>query len=1107
MVRLGVSVMAIPWFETASAREGSFDGHNDRLHFVSSASSVSSAARWLFLIAYSCSGLAGLIYEVSWTRLLTLYIGHTTAAASAVVAAFLGGLAVGAAGGGAVASRLSRRRSLQAYIWLEVGVGVAALLLPLEVAALTPLLTWAYADGSPGWLFPTIRLLSCLALVFVPATALGATFPLAVRWFASDATTPAALGSALYAVNTAGAAAGAVLGGFVLIPTIGLAGTTRLGVAASVLAALAAGASLLADSARSADVVHGETSTARSLRKRVRRSANRAGSASANQEPPPTPRARWLAPAVLGMSGFAALMHEIVWTRILALVLGPTIYAFAGTLAAVIAGIACGSTVGAWLVGRTRRPGVWLAFALAGAAITTTVTGVLAGAAIPRLAAQQIASSPAEFGPLLQQGLLLTGALIVPTAGCLGALFPLALASVSEPSARVAGRFGIVYAVSTIGAVTGSLAAGFVFIPMFGLQTTLTLVSGCLILAALFVVVWGMRSTVARAAAAVATAVAIATLGFSPAWDRELLSSGAYLYAPYVPKDLDLETLLKAGTLLYYREGAASTVSVKRLTGTTTLAVDGKVDASNRSDMLTQKLVAHLPLLLHEHPREVGIIGLGSGVTVGSALQHPIARADVIEISPEVVEASRYFAAENLGALEDPRTNLIVGDGRSHLLLTTRQYDVLISEPSNPWIAGVAALFTREFFEAARARLAPGGIICQWANAYNISNRDLRSIVATFRSVFPDGTLWLVGTDDILLLASTMPIDGRLANLERNWNRPGVAEDLHRVSVLEPFSIWSLFMGGPGELARYAEGSAVLTDDRMTLEFTGPRELHGRSAGENGASLAQLLGSQGGPTIVREARASARAVQWRNRGAMMAKSDAHAAAYDDYVRALTLDPADAGALDGLVQSAIRTRQAADALAWVKGLAAGHAETAERLIATSRLLAAAGFPTDAVDAARQASRAQPVQPAALEQLASLAADAGDSVQLDATVAALQQMAPARAATQYYAAVAEFLRGQAPEAVLLAERAIALDATYAPPYDLLGAAYTRLDKPAEAEAAFQASLRLDAHDSTAYTNLGLLELTAGNRTAARRYFAEALWLDPDSQVAREGIARSR
>ena len=199
---------------------------------------LSFTVPWLFLLAYVCSGLAGLVYEVSWTRLLTLYIGHTTAAAAAVVAAFLGGLAVGAAWGGRIASRLSRASALRAYVGLELGVAVAALLLPWELRLLTPVLSWAYGDGGAGLLFPLMRLVSCLLMVFAPAAALGATFPMAIRWFASEGPAPARMSGMLYALNTAGAAVGAMLAGFILIPAVGVSGTTYIGVAASLIAAL-----------------------------------------------------------------------------------------------------------------------------------------------------------------------------------------------------------------------------------------------------------------------------------------------------------------------------------------------------------------------------------------------------------------------------------------------------------------------------------------------------------------------------------------------------------------------------------------------------------------------------------------------------------------------------------------------------------------------------------------------------------------------------------------------------------------------------------------------------------------------------------------------------
>ncbi len=753
---------------------------------------------WLFLLAYTCSGLAGLVYEVSWTRLLTLYIGHTTGAAAAVVAAFLGGLAAGAALGGRAAARLTPRQSLQVYIALELGVAIAALILPGALSTLTPLLEWAYRDGAPGVLFPAIRLLTCVLLVFLPATALGATFPIAIRWFVHDELQAARATGTLYLVNTAGAAVGAILAGFVLIPAIGISGTTFVGMSASTIAATAV---LIVLSNSRPDQGKHSGATTNSTKQRSKKSATREAGVFATPPPP------WLAMVVLALSGFATLVYEIVWTRILTLVLGPTTYAFAATVAAVIVGIAVGAAAGTWLAGSAMgtvpskrsegtvpiQQAAWLALAFALAALSATWTYSIAGQKIPSLVARQVAASSNLFADVLTQNALLTAALILPTTICLGAAFPLALAIARGPAGSAAGRFGLVYAVNTLGAVSGSLAAGFLLIPQLGLRSSLIIVSLCLIASALLVIARGALTRRAQTTGLLTAAAAAASIVFSPAWDRELLASGVYMYAENAPKDVDLDTLLKAGTLLYYKEGAASTVSVKRLTGTTTLAVDGKVDASNRGDMLTQKLIAHLPLLLHDNPREVGIIGLGSGVTLGAALSHPIARADAIEISPEVVDASRFFEKENGKALADPRTRLIVGDGRSHFQLSHQQYDVLISEPSNPWIAGVAALFTREFFLSARERLKPGGIMSQWANAYNISDGDLRSIVATFRSVFPDGTIWLVGRDDVLLVGrSRADRRAALADREQLASRTGSGgsgQGWRERSVLDPVAV------------------------------------------------------------------------------------------------------------------------------------------------------------------------------------------------------------------------------------------------------------------------------------------------------------------------------
>jgi spermidine synthase len=1046
-----------------------------------------------------CSGLAGLIYQVCWTRLLTLYIGHTTAAASAVVAAFLGGLAAGAALGGAVASGLTPRRALICYGGLEVAVACIALVLPLEVRAFSPLLSWAYHDGAPTLLFAAIRLLACLAMVFVPAAALGASFPMAVRWFTAGAKNRAGQSGLLYALNSAGAAIGAVVAGFLLIPAIGVSGTTYVAIGSSLTAAAVVFIIVRLGVSEGGAEPGRPTSTVSTRRKRARPART-----VRSEEPVLEPR--WLAAIVLGLSGFAALVHEIAWTRVLTMVFGPTIYAFAATLAAVIIGIAIGSGLGTTIVARSRRPATWLALALGLAAVASMWTSSLAGGPIPRSVAEQIAAAPSLFDQLLVRGALITTALIVPVSALLGAAFPLALAIVDDPKRSAASEFGIVYATNTIGSVIGSIATGFVLIPWLGLEITLRLVTTCLMFTSALVLGLAAIGRSARLAGAVTCAAAVLLMVFGAPWDRELLASGAYMYAPFAPKGANLEALLKAGTLLYYREGASATVSVKRLTGTTTLAVDGKTDASNRGDMLTQKLVAHLPLLLHENPRNVAIVGLGSGVTTGAALRHPVTRVDVVEISPEVVEASHVFAQENRNALADPRTHLLIGDGRSHLQLSRTRYDVIVSEPSNPWIAGVAALFTREFFEAARDRLNPGGLICQWANAYNISDRDLRSIVATFLSVFPHGTAWLVGADDVVLLASDGPLDDRLQAIEGHWQRESVAEDLATVAVVEPFSLWSLFVGGPRELRAYAGEAEVLTDDRMTLEFSGPRELRGRGVGENGARLRGLLRPDDAPAIVRQARSAATSAQWESRARMMTARDAYTTAYDDYLHALRLDSRNRAALDGLVRTALLTRRGSGALSWLKTLAAEREPSAGMLVATSKLLASVGANSEALDAARRASNVRPVDAAGLEQLATLHADAGDITSLEAALAEMRKEMPRHAATAYFEGVAALLRGQPDESLRLVQQAIARDRSYAAAYDLAGAAYTKLGRRDQAREAFLASLQFDAHDSTAYANLGVLALDDGNAAAAADYFAEALWLDERSPLAREGLSRA-
>ena len=397
-----------------------------------------------------------------------------------------------------------------------------------------------------------------------------------------------------------------------------------------------------------------------------------------------------------------------------------------------------------------------------------------------------------------------------------------------------------------------------------------------------------------------------------------------------------------------------------------------------------------LPVLIHGQARDICIIGLGSGVTLGSALAPGVVEhADVVEISPEVVEASHFFDRENGGALAKPGVRLIVGDGRSHLLLTPQRYDVIVSEPSNPWMAGVASLFTREFFEAARARLKPDGLLCQWAHTYDISPRgpavDRRG---RSRSVFPQGTMWMVGEGDLLLIGARDGDDPAAAR-RRSTPAAGTGDAPRRwrtsasPTARAAFALLSLFAGGPRELERYGAGALIQTDDRTALEYSAPRGIYGRSRRGQRAPPSARWRPNRRP---RSATPSPRATDadWTSRGAMELKAQAFAQAYDAFRQAVTLNSRNAAALVGPVGRGRRR-----AASWTRNVS-GCAKSPTRepanaavRIELSRVLAVdRRRPGRARDGVGGACDLRPDEPRAAEQLASVLADAGDAERLGA-----------------------------------------------------------------------------------------------------------------------------
>ena len=1060
--------------------------------------------RWL-LVAYACSGLAGLVYEIAWTRLLTLHLGHTTAAVSTVTAAFMGGLGLGGALGGRIASRLSRRQALRSYALLEFLVAVAALSIAAGLTGLTPLFAWAYGEDGSDPIFSIARIAWTFALLLVPGVALGATFPMAVRVAVSSPTRPGGPAGRLYGANTAGAAVGALMAGFFLIPILGITGTTLAGMAAStgsVLVAMYVAQRDLNDEA----LVNEAQQPIKRRDSRHNRPTLRAGRVSTVVEDTDTEPRYMLAATTLALTGFATFVYEVAWTRVLAMVVGPSIYAVAATLTSFITGLALGSFAGAALAERSRHPVITLALTLIATATAACVTIAIVGSS--RLTIGLTASDGAATlagSPLPH--LAIAFALTLPIALGLGVAFPLSLDLAGSRDAIPAQRLGVLYAVNTAASVAGALVAGFVAIPTLGLRTSLLAATTSLLIGGTILIVRGSLSGRRRVIALLPVTAIVAWMATSSGWDREWLAAGGYLYTRFVPPGIDRRTALTAGTLLYYREGAAGSVSVKELAGYRSLSIDGKVDASTARDMLTQKLLAHLPLLLHPNPQHVGIVGLGSGVTVASALVHPVASVDVVEISPEVVEASAHFTDVNRHALDDRRTRLVQGDGRTHLSLTSRRYDIVISEPSNPWMAGVAALFTQEFFATVRARLAPGGIFCQWAHTYDVSDADLRSIVATFRTVFPDATMWLAGDGDLLLVGATSPLEPRLENISTAWQRPGVGEDLRTVGMREPFALLSLFVGGSNEMSRYGNGATTQRDDRMALEFSGPFAIFSGITTNHSATIRALLADGQKPPAVARALASVTSLQLRDRATMLMKAEAVEAAYRDYATALDLSPVDTMTLDGFVRAATAARREDDAEQRLRTMIRSHSSAPAPRVALAQLLGMRGRFDEAMAVATEATMLAPADPTTWEQLASLHADRGDVVRLRPVVEVLRRDFPDRAASWYFAASETFLRGDLINALLLIRRAIELDPGYADAHNLLGAIHATAGNIDAGREAFRASLRLDPRDAITYVNLAQLELNAGQRSVAANLFAEALSLDPNSMPAREGLAQAR
>jgi spermidine synthase len=733
-----------------------------------------------------CSGAAGLMYQVAWVRLLGLTFGVTIFAVSTVLAAFMGGLAIGSLLGGTYADRASR--PLVLYGLVELGVGLTAVCTPVSFAALQDVYA-AVASAAPPAVAAGVRTVTAFGVLLLPTALMGASLPLAVR--AARGVRPESDPTAsdtwtmglLYALNTAGAICGCLLSGFVLIGRFGLSETIQIAAAANCLAGLGA----------------------LSLASRMPRHTRRA--AQATSDTPPT-RLAAAACWAFAASGAISLAYEVVWTRILAVLFDSSIYGFVLMLATVLLGIAVGGAVGGAVLRWRSTPrfaGLSFGWLEIGIGLSAVSALVVFGGAYQALSNLRESGSP--LARLVRTDLRLMTMLcvltVLPSALLMGGTFPVAARLWAAGAGGLARRLGGVYAANVAGAIVGSLASGFILLPLLGAHDSL------LLLGALNVLLGSALLGVTGSRPVLAGAISLLVIG----WGATRPPIHEVVFGQHFPDQ----------HLVAYWEGLENTVSVGRAAnGIQTLFTNSRGQTNDAPDLVRyHRVMGHLGALLapERAPRTL-VIGLGAGATPGAIARHASAQIDVIELSDAVIRAAPFFRVANADVLEQPNVRLSVDDGRNYLLRNRQPYDVITADVVHPFDAGATNLYSYEYFSLVAHALQPRGIMVQWVSPGTAFEHSL--IVRTFLRAFPNATLWLGGD---LLIGSPSPLHVDRAELEARLADPSARAALAEVGFNHAQDVLAQYRASSGELAAYAGDGPILTDDHPLLEYFESQDI------------------------------------------------------------------------------------------------------------------------------------------------------------------------------------------------------------------------------------------------------------------------------------------
>ena len=717
-------------------------------------------------------------------RMLTSVLGSTVSATAAVLAAFMGGLALGSWRAGRVIDRWPRPVTL--FVACEVAVALAAII-STDLPGLLAVVYRSVATVSDDAAFVRTSTQFVLSVLFllVPTTAMGATLPAIVRAAApsDDAERRLAI---LYGVNTFGAAVGAFAAAFFLIPAIGLTASLRLVAGINLLNAVVAWLA-----------VRGRVAT-------IARATSHAASESSAQ--PTAMRNAVLATATV--AGFAGLAAEVAWTRILVFGLGSTTYAFAAMLVTFLVGLAVGSLVAARVLARVRHP----VAALQWVQIAVGIAGVASLLVYARLA-EPIATALFNANEQswisgVQLEFAAAALALLPGTLLMGAAFPVAYAAYrgAQPAGAALGRL---YAANTLGAIAGSIAAAFLLIPALGLQRTVLLVAAANITCASLLAAVDVRRHARWIRIGIPAALAIALV--------------------IAPMARPLHHVGPTEQLLFYREGPMSTVSVvEDNTGARKLFIDKIAVAGTDPVLLTdQKSLAHVPMLLHPTATRALSVGFGSGGASWSFTRYSrLDRVDTVEIDPTVVQAAPYLIASHHGVLDHPKFRLIPEDARSFLLTTEERYDIISTDCTDLRYKSNALLYTEEYFQLTRRRLNRGGLVAVWLPLGGLSTDALRVALATFQSVFPHTSIWYmnnVPAHYALLIGAEKDVAFDRRRVVEQLREPHVAADLAEIGLADASKLFATFITDSRGTSRLTTGAGRNTDDKPILEFIVPR--------------------------------------------------------------------------------------------------------------------------------------------------------------------------------------------------------------------------------------------------------------------------------------------